>query len=673
MSERRPDHDEAANRLETVIQDMPSPRPDAGLRVVPDRLDRLLDAMDAIDVWICEFDGQGRMIYTSPNIEKILGWKPEECVEDNRIELHPDDVPSVVESGRQVRATGVPARNVGRVRHKQGHWIWVDTSILGWYPEEGGQFHSITISRDITDLKAAEAAREEAETRRTAIARMTWDLVSEVDDEGILTYIAPGCEDVIGYTVEESYEIPPWSLIHPEDEMRVRAQIEMEREDPGRRLPPMECRLRHPDGHWVWLETMGTWYTRADGQTRYLAVSRDLTERKRAEETHREFEQSLQRAQKLESLGVLAGGIAHDFNNLLTPILGAARLGIEELPADSPVRDRLEKIQQAAKRAAALTNQMLSYAGQSPLRIERIDLSKLVREMRDLVASSVAGSTVFELDLAEDLPPIEAEEAQIGQVVMNLVTNAAESQSDGHGRVVVRTGVAQVDEPPAGALFAETMEKGKHVFLEVTDAGSGMDAETRARIFDPFYTTKFTGRGLGLAAVSGIVRAHHGAIQVDSEPGRGTRFRVSFPAVEAQAADVKPVSPPIDGWQTTGTALVIDDDEGVRELAAAVLNRAGMTVLTAGDGHEGAKLFAMHADAVDVVLLDRTMPALSGADTFDLIRAERADAKVVLVSGYSEERVAAELENRSCAGFLQKPFTPEGLLAQVREVLEGPA
>ena len=150
----------------------------------------------------------------------------------------------------------------------------------------------------------------------------------------------------------------------------------------------------------------------------------------------------------------------------------------------------------------------------------------------------MAGSTVFELDLAEDLPPIEAEEAQIGQVVMNLVTNAAESQSDGHGRVVVRTGVAQVDEPPAGALFAETMEKGKHVFLEVTDAGSGMDAETRARIFDPFYTTKFTGRGLGLAAVSGIVRAHHGAIQVDSEPGRGTRFRVSFPAVEAQAADV---------------------------------------------------------------------------------------------------------------------------------------
>ena len=275
--------------------------------------------------------------------------------------------------------------------------------------------------------------------------------------------------------------------------------------------------------------------------------------------------------------------------------------------------------------------------------------------------------------MQSDLPAIEADTAQISQVVMNLVTNAVESQSDGAGRVTVRTGVFEVDAPPAGALFAESMGTGQHVYLEVSDAGVGMDEETRARIFDPFFTTKFTGRGLGLAAVAGIVRAHRGAIEVESEPGVGTHFRVLLPTVAGQISQPPLDQPPIDGWRTAGRALVIDDDQGVRELAEDVLHRAGMTVLTASDGHQGAKLFGMHADSIRIVLLDRTMPALSGADTFDAIRATRPDAKIILVSGYSEERVAEELAGRGPSGFLKKPFAPETLLARVREVLEGPA
>jgi CheY-like chemotaxis protein len=315
---------------------------------------------------------------------------------------------------------------------------------------------------------------------------------------------------------------------------------------------------------------------------------------------------------------------------------------------------------------------MLSYAGQSPLRVERLDLSKLVREMSELVASSVSGRTTFELRLASDLPSIDAEPAQIGQVVMNLVTNAVESRSDGANLVTVETGVVDLEAPPAGALFADTLGKAQHVYLDVVDAGEGMDEETRARIFDPFYTTKFTGRGLGLAAVAGIVRSHHGAIQVESEPQRGTRFRVLFPAAPGEVTRPAPNGGAIDRWRASGTALVIDDDEGVRELAEDVLHRAGMTVLSAADGHEGAKLFEQHADSVAVVLLDRTMPTRSGADTVDAIRAVRPDAKIVLVSGYSEESVAAELASRRCSGFLQKPFTPEALVARVREVIEGP-
>jgi signal transduction histidine kinase/CheY-like chemotaxis protein len=435
----------------------------------------------------------------------------------------------------------------------------------------------------------------------------------------------------------------------------------------------MEYRCRHKDGRWVEFEAMGLTYTCADGQRRFLAVSRDVTEKRKAERAHHELERSLQQSQKLESLGVLAGGIAHDFNNFLTPILGSAGLALRDLPEDSPVRAHLETIQRATRRAAALTNQMLTYAGQSPMRIEPIDLSQLVNEMWELVSASVSGSATLDLHLSSDLPSVQGEAAQLGQIILNLITNAAESLTEDGGRIGVRTGQIELERTPHEALFAETMTPGRHVYFEVTDTGCGMDPETISRIFDPFFTTKFTGRGLGLAAVAGIVRSHGGAIEVDSSTERGTRFRVLLPAVEGIRAPAPRVPTPIEEWHTTGVALVIDDDDGVRELSEEVLRRVGMTVLTAADGHEGLKLFGIHADTIRIVLLDRTMPELSGADTFEAIRALQPDAKILLVSGYSEARATAELSGPALDGFLQKPFMPETLMTRVREVLESPA
>jgi CheY-like chemotaxis protein/two-component sensor histidine kinase len=305
--------------------------------------------------------------------------------------------------------------------------------------------------------------------------------------------------------------------------------------------------------------------------------------------------------------------------------------------------------------------------------VERLDLSKLVNEMRQLVTSSVSGRTRLELDLAPDLPAVEVEAAQLAQVVMNLITNAVESLGDGKGRITLRTGVVDLEASPSGALFSETLKPGRHVFFEVCDTGDGMDESTRRRIFEPFYTTKCTGRGLGLAAVAGIVRSHSGGIEVDSEPGRGTRFRVLLPAVDHVIALAPVVAPDSAmGWKTTGTALVIDDDEDVRALAEDVLRRAGMEVLTAADGHEGVKIFGSHADEIRIVLLDRTMPTLSGSDALNAIQEIRPDTKIVVVSGYSEETVTTELQGRSLAGFLQKPFLPETLMARVRTALASP-
>ena len=659
-----------------VLEHMPAPRADLPLAVLPDHQARLEGLIEAMHAWVCEFDADGRMTYASSQIESVLGFTPEESLEKG-LEFHPEDLSVVVALGRKVRESGESGQNQARIRHKLGHWVWVETSLVAWSPSEDEGFHTVAFSRDISEVKAFEAAQRESEERYRAVSEMSRDLIFELNAQGWMTYVGPGAGDIIGYSREEALAIEPWSLIHPDDVDAARDQIAQvfSQAAQGKKLslgrfPPVECRLRHRDGRWLWFETLGITYQQANGEWSYLGVARDVTDQKRTEQQRRDLEESMQRAQKLESLGVLASGIAHDFNNLLTPILGAAGLALSEVATDSPVRARLLKIQLAASRAAALTTQMLSYAGQQPLSVERLDLSQIVAEMRALIASSISGRAELDLQLEPDLPAVEGEATQLGQVVMNLITNAAESLADGVGTITVRTGLVTLDAPPSGALFAETLVPGRHVYFEVADDGCGMDPATCARVFEPFFTTKFTGRGLGLAAVAGIARGHRGAIEVKSQLGEGTCFRLLLPALSGGVSEQAVAPVPLDRWQATGTALVIDDDDGVRELTEEVLRRAGMAVLTAVDGHEGVKLFGQHADEIRVVLLDRTMPSLSGSDTLNAIRELRPDAQVVIVSGYSEERVIAEMGGQRLAGFLKKPFFPETLLAEVRAVLE---
>jgi two-component system cell cycle sensor histidine kinase/response regulator CckA len=344
---------------------------------------------------------------------------------------------------------------------------------------------------------------------------------------------------------------------------------------------------------------------------------------------------------------------------------------MQDLPQDSPVRERFQKIQRAAVHAAALTNQMLSYAGQAPFRVAHINVSKLIDDMRELVTASISRKTALDLQLEDDLPAIEGEAAQLDQVVLNLVTNGSESIRDGIGTITVRTGVVDLDVLPPRILFCELMIPGRHVFIEVTDTGSGMDAETFGRIFEPFFTTKFTGRGLGLAVVAGIVKSHRGAIDVASRPGRGTSFRVLLPI--ATSGVVEPIPAPeigaIDEWQSTGNVLVIDDDDSVRNVEEDILTRVGLKVLTAADGEAGAKMFALHADSIRLVLLDHTMPGSSCADTLRTIRGLRADAKIIVVSGYSKERATADHGGLAVDGFIKKPFDPATFLTCVREIL----
>ncbi|MDJ0762905.1 MAG: PAS domain S-box protein [Myxococcota bacterium] len=405
-----------------------------------------------------------------------------------------------------------------------------------------------------------------------------------------------------------------------------------------------------------------------------IAVARDISDIKAAEEEKKLLETQLQNTQKLESLGVLAGGIAHDFNNLLMGILGNADLALMTLPEDSPSRALIMGILKAAGSAADLTNQMLAYSGKGRLITSKLDLSGIIAEMTCLIESSVSKRSSLTFDLAQDLPPIEADPSQMQQVVLNLAINASEAiDAESSGIITITTRVKKCDvDFLSSALLGEALSEGTYVSLEVTDTGCGLDEATAGKIFDPFFTTKFMGRGLGLSAVMGIVRSHQGALKVTSRPAKGTTFEVLFPVLEGEMADppakeLRRASPPAFG--AGKTILLIDDEEVVQTTVSLILKEAGFDVLTAGDGMSGIELLHAHQDDIACVLLDLTMPRMDGKKTYREIRKINETIPVLLTSGYNEHEIAPTFDGQGLAGFIQKPYQIERLYEKLQQIL----
>lgn len=397
----------------------------------------------------------------------------------------------------------------------------------------------------------------------------------------------------------------------------------------------------------------------------------DITERKRAEEDRLELERQVQHAQKLESLGVLAGGIAHDFNNLLAGILGNAELALLDLPVNSGARQSVELIVTTAQRAADLAKQMLAYSGKGRFVITQLNLSDAVKEMAHLLGVSVSKKAAFKYELADDLPPVQADATQIRQVIMNLITNASEAIGEGQGVITISTGVAQCDAAYLAStrLRGQHLEEGTYVFVEVSDNGCGMDESMQEKIFDPFFSTKFTGRGLGLSAVMGIVKGHRGTIEVRSERGRGTSFRVLLPASKATGDVVSDQQPVRREEKVDGTVLVVDDEAGVRAVTKQLLERKGFHCLAAGNGAIAIEIFRKSAGEISCVILDLTMPDMDGFEVLTELQRIRPDVRVVMSSGYSEQELARRFRDRGVAGFIQKPFRLDALMSAVHEAL----
>jgi len=420
-----------------------------------------------------------------------------------------------------------------------------------------------------------------------------------------------------------------------------------------------------------WLQVQAQPRRQPDGTIIWTGVISDATAARKAEAARAALEAKVLQAQQAESLAVLAGGIAHDFNNLLVGVQGNAELLAMELPPESDAAETVGHIRSAATRAADLTRQLLAYAGRGRFVVERVNLTHLVEEMLSLVRSAIPRSIAFDFRHGvEEQPIVEADATQLRQVVMNLVTNASEAIASDGGGVHVWVGTEHRDRAALQLLHAapDMPAEGPYAVLRVTDDGVGMDEGTLSRIFDPFYTTKFTGRGLGLAALLGVVRAHHGGLDVVTAPGAGASFIIYLPLVDVamqghQSSFHEAGAGGIEQHLAT-RVLLVDDEPDVRDLTGRMLRRLGYQVAFAADG--ASTLMAVSdAEMVDVILMDVTMPNMDGPTAARELRQRGMDARIVLMSGYAETELVDRGVLADADAFLQKPFTQEELAAAI--------
>jgi nitrogen-specific signal transduction histidine kinase/CheY-like chemotaxis protein len=406
------------------------------------------------------------------------------------------------------------------------------------------------------------------------------------------------------------------------------------------------------------------------GKPARLTGFRDLTERHRLERERKDIEEQMRQAQKLESLGTLAGGIAHDFNNVLMAVLANAEIALWAANVPPAVVSNLTSVREAAMRGRELTRQLLNYAAQGPLTSQPVDLNELVRDTVALIGVSISKKAELSLHLGDEPSLVEGDPGQLRQLIMNLVINASEALADKVGQIAIHIAPVQVaaSDLEGSPLLAE-IPSGRAVLVRISDSGQGMSEETRRRIFEPFFSTKAAGRGLGLASVLNVVRGHRGAIRVASTEGAGSEFSVwlkrsdAGPVRRAMSIKARPAR------QSRGLALVVDDEPMLRGAAREGLQSIGFDVVVAQDGEEALQRFDEYADKLVLVLLDLTMPKLGGAEVLRRMRERRQRLPVLCVSGYSTELAALEIDHDPAARFLAKPYSFKELTAAIDSLL----
>lgn len=557
-------------------------------------------------------------------------------------------------------------------RHKSGRLIYLEISVN--VLRDQGEKILVGFARDVTERRRAEEEFARLSRRHKLILESADEGICCVDRAGDATFVNPTAARVLGVSAGALLMQPFHRVLSGAGSLEHACPATQNCRlcralHDGQPSPSCEGVFHRPLDGDVAVEYSVTPMFERDQVVGAVVLFRDISERKRVEEERRAFEQQMLQAQKLESLGLLAGGIAHDLNNTLVGILGNACLALNQIDDGVSIRDRMQRIISASERASKVIRQILAYSGHVTCDAAPLELGESIDEMTDFIRAVLPKNVTLHAEHSAEALMVEADSGQLQQVVTNLVINAAEAIGERIGVIRVSVDSTEFTSVRLQREFpAQTLPPGRYARLRVTDDGCGMAPDTLARIFEPFFSRKGPGRGLGLAATRGVLKAHGGGIRVESRPGHGTCFTIILP----QRDVLQPAKPNAAALAAPGDArvvLVIDDDEEVRAVTQEILEARGIRVLAAEDGLRGLELFRRSPDEIDLVVLDATMPGLSGGDVFREIIAMRPGARVIVASGYSEENLGERFGARRPDAFLSKPFTIKTLLERISAVM----
>jgi PAS domain S-box-containing protein len=595
-------------------------------------------------------DGAGRVALANAQAESLLGRSRDDLLGRPVESLVPGSFSSLP---AHARPGAEAARELIAVR-KDGNWVPVDFVVRPL----GGE-RLLATARDATHRRRAEERLRESEARYRGLVEGSIQGVL-IHQDGKIRYANPACARLFGYDNSAGLLDLDWQvLVAPEHRPALAARVEACLRGEEVAAHPGWQGVRR-DGTRIWLESIVSPMSWRD-RSAAVAFLNDITGRKQLEE-------QLRQSQKMEAVGRLAGGVAHDFNNLLTIINGYSEIVQTQLPPDSPVLGLIEEIAEAGSRAASLTRQLLTFSRKQVAEQKTVHLHAVVGDLEKMLRRLIGEDVIFTINLGVGVGLVKADPTQLEQVLMNLVVNARDAMPQG-GRLTIETANAELDHHDTRAH--PDVRPGPYVVLAVTDTGVGMDEVTRVRVFEPFFSTKGPdkGTGLGLAVVHGIVKQSGGHIAVDSEPGRGTTFRIYLPRVEDAAAPGKSHYGLVKAPRGSETILLTEDEPAVRALARHVLTTHGYTVLEADHGKAALHVAEECRGPIHLLVTDVIMPGMSGPQLTDRLSAERTGLKVLYLSGHTDSAIRQAVL-KADAAFLQKPFTPTALAQKVREVLD---
>jgi two-component system, cell cycle sensor histidine kinase and response regulator CckA len=553
------------------------------------------------------------------------------------------------------------------MKKKDGTLIWCSITGQVVNPqdlEEG----SIWVLHDITERKRAEASLQEKEERFKRLVQNSNDIIAVVDENDVTTSVHGPIETILGYQPEELIGVSALNFIHPEDLEETRNHLNGTLMSPGS-SQRAEYRFRHKNGQWIALEAVGTNLLH-DLVVRGVVLNiREVSERKHAEEERNKLQEQLQQAMKMEAVGRLAGGVAHDFNNLLTVITGYVELARMKLTPPDPLLKSLDGIQKASESAAALTKQLLAFSRRQIIEPKVLNLNDLVGGLVKMLTRLIGEDITLQTTLDDQLDSVKVDPGQFEQVLVNLSVNARDAMPNG-GQLVIETANCELDEDYC-ARHPEA-RPGRFVLFAVSDTGHGMSDEVKRHLFEPFFTTKAKGQGtgLGLATIFGTVKQAGGAIEVYSEVGRGTTFKIYLPRVEGRAEPIIVDKPALELPRGNETILLVEDDEGVRGMALEILEHLGYTVMSAANGGEAFMLVEKCGGPIDLLMTDVVMPGMNGRELAERLLGLKPGMRVLFTSGYTENVIVHHGVVDENLNFIGKPYSLNALAKKIREVLD---